>query len=670
MTSVEDDNGKGKIPIWRSKIFGYFSLPLLLLLVIFHVNTSSEKEKDHYVCHDECSARRNQRYEYFNERDILNVNHLLNQVADEAKILIAKLNVDYGEENFKQIFMTDDGKVRPFLPIGGKSTDRLERKLMIKVLSAQTNLMQKESEFNGCDCTNGDVGISSNPVMEVEHMSKEDGEYLVPPLETIFEKYVWATGGHSASAGHGNLFNESYTAFMENDLKNVFGSIGIDFQGRNYAMGGIGSAAEIAMCWEEIFGDDVDFFSWDYGMTDAGRPVRLLHYAYRGALSAGRPAFMGIRVNLDRGSQNEMIELLGKNGVPIFVEDNNLWTIMRQGIPDTVGLSSDEIDAMPEYVRNFKCDGVIEKGEPFCLIEKYSTDVCPDRQGKAPWHPGIKTHAMVGHSLALFLIDNLLAALQKLNELEYEDVETLLSRLKKEEFEDRVKKIDFGEYATKLYSIDDSEDKDGIDFDPNIFFTDKSMCHTAQLPAQIRYMGYLTNTEKIGGPASFGNETFDVGIEEKEALMNSDTMQLVWTDDKMHQDDCPVAVNIDHKDSFFSTGDGWNTLSFPNEAERKAYNYNTKALHGIVVLIFTPCEWDRCDEGYIDQKDFNGDSKKWEMKINGVPVQRLVNIGNKAFIAKSNDGIKFPPSPDEDYKFEIKLNDPSQHVKISSFIVY
>merc|ERR1712086_259172 len=148
--------------------------------------------------------------------------------------------------------------------------------------------------------------------------------------------------------------------------------------------------------------------------------------------------------------------------------------------------------------------------------------------------------------------------------------------------------------------------------------------------------------------------------------MNSDTMQLVWTDDKMHQDDCPVAVNIDHKDSFFSTGDRWNTLSFPNEAERKAYNYNTEELHGIVVLVFTPCEWDRCDEGYIDQKDFNGDSKKWEMKINGVPVERLVDIGNKAFIAKSNDGIKFPLSPDDDYKFEIKLNDPSQHVKISS----
>jgi hypothetical protein len=154
-------------------------------------------------------------------------------------------------------------------------------------------------------------------------------------------------------------------------------------------MGGTGAAAEIAMCWNEIFGDDVDFFSWDYGMMDVGQPLRFMHYAYRGALSAGRPAFMGIRVNLDRGDQERIIKVLEDNGVPIFLQDNHLWTVMREGIPDSFGLSTDEINAMPEYVRNYKCNDVIEKGEPFCEIEKYSRDICEDRQGKAPWHPGM-----------------------------------------------------------------------------------------------------------------------------------------------------------------------------------------------------------------------------------------------------------------------------------------
>ena len=154
-------------------------------------------------------------------------------------------------------------------------------------------------------------------------------------------------------------------------------------------MGGTGSAAEIAMCWTEIFGDDVDFFSWDYGMTDVGEPLRFMHYAYRGAISAGRPAFMGIRVNIDRGQQQPLVDVLEKNGVPIFLEKDSLWTDMRKEIPDTFGLSEDEINAMPEYVRNFKCNGVIEKGEPFCKIEKYTSYICEDRRGKAPWHPGM-----------------------------------------------------------------------------------------------------------------------------------------------------------------------------------------------------------------------------------------------------------------------------------------
>jgi hypothetical protein len=124
-------------------------------------------------------------------------------------------------------------------------------------------------------------------------------------------------------------------------------------------------------------------------MTDVGKPLRFMHYAYRGAISAGRPAFVGIRVNLDRGDQENNIKVLEKNGVPIFLQDNELWTTMRNAIPNTFGLSTEEINEMPEYVRNYKCNDYYEKGEPFCEIEKYSRDICEDRQGKAPWHPGM-----------------------------------------------------------------------------------------------------------------------------------------------------------------------------------------------------------------------------------------------------------------------------------------
>jgi hypothetical protein len=377
----------------RYRYIGLVLLPFLLFMAIFSdsirnfsVGGKKIRKKNDKTCLQECTIIRNQRYDQFKGKDMLNRNDLLKLVTDAKERLITKLKIDYGEENFSKIFIKDDGSFRPFLPFGDHSLDRLKRKLTIKVLSAQKALKQKEESFNGCDCINGDKGFYYNSADQT--ISTDDGNASTTfHNDKSFEKYVWATGGHSAAAAHGNLFNESYTAFLERDLKDVFGSIGIDFEGRNYAMGGTGSAAEIAMCFEEIFGSDLDMFSWDYGMTDVGQPIRLMHYAYRGGLSSGRPAFMAIRINLDRGDQEGIMKVLNDLGMSIFVEDDDMW--FKKFIPDSFGLSKAEINEMPEYIKNFKCNDVIEKGEPYCIDEKYSRDVCEDREGKAPWHPGM-----------------------------------------------------------------------------------------------------------------------------------------------------------------------------------------------------------------------------------------------------------------------------------------
>ena len=212
------------------KRYYYFGVALLPLLYFFSSFDGSSGGKD--VCHQKCSARREQRLEYYKGRDILDTQDLLNQVADETKALVTKLKVDYGAETFEDIFLNSDGRVRPFLPFSDKATESLKRKLMIKVLSAQKNLMKKESTFDGCDCVNGDIKIPGSA--KTKKSSVENDENAFHDLEQSFENYIWATGGHSASAGHGNLYNESYTAFMERDLKDVFGYIGIDFQARKY----------------------------------------------------------------------------------------------------------------------------------------------------------------------------------------------------------------------------------------------------------------------------------------------------------------------------------------------------------------------------------------------------------------------------------------------------
>ena len=151
------------------------------------------------------------------------------QVA-KAKFM-EKLTEDYGPENVPHLFQTttEEGDAvsiaRRVFEGTSTSWSRMKRKVAMKILQAQ---------------------------IQEEH-----------------QPFVWATGGHSAAAGHGNLFNESYTAILELGSLPIFEAVGMNFSARNYAMGGTSSGMEIASCVKEVFGVDFDVLSWDYGMTTA-----------------------------------------------------------------------------------------------------------------------------------------------------------------------------------------------------------------------------------------------------------------------------------------------------------------------------------------------------------------------------------------------------------------
>jgi hypothetical protein len=44
---------------------------------------------------------------------------------------------------------------------------------------------------------------------------------------------------NNEAAGHGNIFNETYTAYFGRDVRRIWEAIGIEFEDRNYAMGGM-----------------------------------------------------------------------------------------------------------------------------------------------------------------------------------------------------------------------------------------------------------------------------------------------------------------------------------------------------------------------------------------------------------------------------------------------
>jgi hypothetical protein len=155
------------------------------------------------------------------------VDNLLENYAKAKDRLTQLLRHDYGNDYYAMIFEPGPSRGRTVIqPPGGfdvlsNSWDRLKARIMIKLI---------------------DVLRSPTP-----------------------QPFVWATGGHSSAAGHGNFYDESYTAVLTRNVKQIFEAVGMQFIGRNYAMGGSDAAPEAAWCNEEIFGTDLDVLVWDYG---------------------------------------------------------------------------------------------------------------------------------------------------------------------------------------------------------------------------------------------------------------------------------------------------------------------------------------------------------------------------------------------------------------------
>eukprot|EP00529_Nitzschia_sp_RCC80_P041568 CAMPEP_0113512950 /NCGR_PEP_ID=MMETSP0014_2-20120614/39601_1 /TAXON_ID=2857 /ORGANISM="Nitzschia sp." /LENGTH=776 /DNA_ID=CAMNT_0000409319 /DNA_START=26 /DNA_END=2352 /DNA_ORIENTATION=- /assembly_acc=CAM_ASM_000159 len=664
--------------------------------------------------------------------DLLDRNDLLRMVVESKERLLHKLKVDYGEDNFDKIFVArpeDELKAmnlpstnstinrfmyRPFRPMSmhGKvhgnppgdgnehSVRRLHRKLMIKILTAQLEYQRQQSNVEGCNCLairrqqkqktrpkqktqpekqnerrrrnlEEEQSSESSPPAGEEEGVTNDNENDTFQTTTTFSKMVWATGGHSAAAGHGNLFNESYTAFMERDVKDVFASIGIEFEARNYAMGGTGSSPELALCFDQIFGPDVDMFSWDYGMLEAGTTLRLLHYGYRGGLSRGRPAMVGIQIDGDRGVREQLLGVLENAGMSVFYQNTDDWDAMKEAIPETQGLNAEQLRSLPEYVRNFKCAGAIEKGEPFCNDEKY-TDLCPDRFGKASWHPGFKWHALVGHSVSLFLVEALLGAVQALIDNPIRDIEILLSQLQSEEDETyhQIQNGDLSDYPSRVYKAKDvngTDMEEYKDFDFSFLYRGDPFCHTARLPAQTRFHGYLTETSKTGVQTHVWKETYETGIEVSDAInkASNGTILLAYNKAKRTQRECPVIVAPDYKDFFFvHTSHGPSQISIPNEVERSVYQYDPTKIKGAVIFLLETCDWGKCDPGFLKREEFL--EKKWSISINGAGVIDLINIGYDALLARPQNGRYFPPQGEDGiYTISIQVHEPDSFVRIS-----
>ncbi|KAL3940602.1 MAG: hypothetical protein SGBAC_004886 [Bacillariaceae sp.] len=658
-------------------------------------------------CSDICTKREANRKNKFGG-DLLDFQDLVRLARAAHEKLQSALRKDYGEY-FDRIFgvnRTDDGTTRyrgmrpPTIPNTAtaeegdpsKSKERMRRKMKLKVLKMMASVKETESNVHGCDCIekNGSV----NPGVD-------EGDDAIPSF--YGEQYVFANGGHSNAAGHGNIYDEAYTAVFGRDVRPIWEAIGIEMIDRNYAMGAMRATPFMSCCAKEVFGMDVDFLAWNYGMTD-GKPFSTAHYIYRGALIPSHPAI----VMVDASGGDRIINAFEEVGLAMFISnvDGSVVQEIPDMTPDEIPISDEEAKNLAPMVRDLKCNGRLE-GKEGCFQNKWSCTeamleagvdcICPHVGKRSSWHMGYRMHALHGHLISLPFVEMLLEALKQLAEAagNGQSAEQLLVDLQKEE------DAQFQEFMESPLVADilaDNYDVLGKPTDPlyETWFRGHSVCRTSYLPSQSRYLGLMTDSGKTGNATIYTHETYDTGdfyyasreqkdgnftfLEDKEppsgkfSIAASERERSGAHDIAAWEAECPAVVMPDYKDSLYAPMlNGKASIAFPNQKEREHFGYDPKKFKGIIaVILMGPQGCKRCPHTFdLTFNDFK--VRNATMAVNSKPVRNIRIVSGNAMILEGDNGNVFwepdPQTQDFTIEFQVSPKAAIYHLRVGNIIL-
>jgi len=225
------------------------------------------------------------------------------------------------------------------------------------------------------------------------------------------DSFTVILGGHSAAAGHGNHFKQSYIMQFHKIMEPVFDLLGVPLLSRNVAQGGLGTLQH-SLGFRDMYGEDIDVLIWDSGMTE-GRDIKAVDIFYRQGLISGKR----VPYILDGG---------GSQGVISFYNVNANADVGAIG-SGMVGISEcvDEMqcEKLPYATRYMRCSEEVVslcKGNRFhsnCWVER--DDVKPEKNQKekpgsqVSWHPGFRVHQIEGRILAFTVLRAIKQGLEK-----------------------------------------------------------------------------------------------------------------------------------------------------------------------------------------------------------------------------------------------------------------
>ena len=266
----------------------------------------------------------------------------------------------------------DKTLIRQVFVMNDISRERLLRKIMIRILEAQTLPLSRKSTF------------------------------------------TWVTAGDSAAASHGNMYSQSYTAVLEQTVKQAFDVVGIQFVAKNRATSDIGSAPELALCQNAIYGHDADILSWDFGRTDrstAGQNFkdnRVQLWAHRATMHINSKPILVMMDSSERSAWSYLSRFEEFGVGTILMDELAMGKLFNGRLPDSLAQNNLNHEDIPVPIRYLMCNGYVEGNqacdEPsrhfwcdtpdgqLCQQHKYNTqEFCPNQHSsidRASWNPG------------------------------------------------------------------------------------------------------------------------------------------------------------------------------------------------------------------------------------------------------------------------------------------
>lgn len=271
-----------------------------------------------------------------------------------------------------------------------------------------------------------------------------------------------------------------------------------------------------------------------------------------------------------------------------------------------------------------------------------------------------KWHAYYGNVYTMFLMEVIDDALQSIKVAGEGDPKALLDQLVAEEdkqFNDFEASTNF-KYAHKW-------DLEGTDITTAMFYHQRVYCHTARLPAQTRYLGYVFNKER--------NDDWHVSFKKGQTfgnLNNDPRKELIVAYSPRERHGCEVSLHIDSRDFFFATaayGD-YQTVTLPNTAEFKVYGPHQP--EGYIAMCLAACTHEDCNGQKLLRATDIDKGEHVLVQVNGAEVMETTRLDDCFLLRQKSGGYKWDQNKEGRYEVGIKVLTEQRYFRISSFILW